>query len=133
MCESGLLIRAPASLSLSGLSTSWSGYVCDMFPPTTAGEQAWWREASVCITVSRFEHGLGNPSMRARHGFKGIIHTHTYTQLTQRPALKIHIMCCKLVFAPLRLFHSTYNTCISSSHCSQSDHMLRSVITHRCL
>jgi len=60
-------------------------------------------------------------------------HTHPACIVMHWSAVKVNILCCKLALRPSGSLVSTYNTCISSSHCSQSDHMLRSVITAECL
>lgn len=59
--------------------------------------------------------------------------THPTWVAIRRSAVKINILCCKLALAPSGSLIPTFNTCISSSHCGQSDHMLWAVITAKCL
>lgn len=60
-------------------------------------------------------------------------HTHPVWVVIHWSAVKTNILCSKWAFGPSGSLISTFYTCISSSHCGQSHHMLRSVITAECL
>ncbi len=96
---------------------------------------------SVCITAGELGEQTFNKALLTCCKWRMIRkttetladHTHPAWAVMHRSAVKTNILCSKWAFCPSGSLVSTFYTCISSSHCGQSHHMLRSVIIAECL